>query len=661
MLSTTIKNSHILLVDRASESINLISTILQKEGYQVRCSNSSSTALKLAKSKWPELILLNSKITEIDEFELCQQLKSDNITKNIPVIVLGDFQEAFKRLPVLQVGGVDFITEPFQAIEILMRVKNQLAIQQAEAKINHINQEWSNKIQERTVELETANQKLQQEIHSRQQAQDRLLKLALNDSVTGLPNRKSFIARLKQALTKINEQPAYRFAILLLNCDHFREIKCYLGHLASNQLIVEISHRLGNCLPNSMMLSRFEDNSFAIFLDDIKNQQDANNLAQKIQKQFQSSFSISGPVPEVTIAQKDICISCCIGIVIAHNKYQTEYDILQDAEIALYQAEKSEQSIYQIVQAEISSQPYTKIIAEEFHKKQTFKKLAIELQEAFRKKEFKVYYQPILALANSKIIGVEALLRWLHRDQHKLALRDRVLLLPKDFLSVAEQSSLTIALSDLLLHYGTNQLKSLHQDHESQKDFVLTIKLSAKQLLQPKLLEKVKKFLKQSNLSSKYLRFDIDEAILVANKTRVTQVLTELNIVGIKFTWDNFGAQANSSKLTDSYYPPMEVRGKSSLAWLVDNLPHFLFDNVKIASSLVKRLEDKSSRDETKLKIKEIVTIAHENNLKVMAAGIKTQEQLEQLQSLGCDYGQGDLFSKPLTNRALEDLLVWRT
>ncbi len=630
MFSSTIKNSKILVVDNAPENVNLLSTILTKEGYTVRCIAQSYSALKIARSEWAELILLNSQMPEIDSYEFCQQLKSDEITKKIPLIFLGAFNELLNKIQAFQLEGIDYISKPLQAEEILIRVKNQLTISQAQAKINQLNQEWETKIQERTIELEIANQKLQQEIQSRQQAQDRLLKLALNDSITGLPNRKSFLAILKQALTKIKNKPDYQFAVLLVNCDNFQEIKCYLGHLGSNQLIVEIAHRLSNCLPYSMTLSRFEDNNFAIFLDQISDRQDAIFIAEEIQTNFQSSFAISASIPEVSIAQQDISISCRIGIVIAHHKYQTEYDILQDAEIALYQAAKSEQTIYQIVQTEISSQSYTHIIAEEFHKKQARKKFSLELKEAFRRKQFKIYYQPIVTLAKNQIIGVEAALRWLHPN--------RGLILPQDFLAVAEQSSLTITLSDFLLKYGINQLQSLHQDHESQKDFVLTIKLSAKQLLEPNLLDKVKKILKQNNLASKYLQFDIDEHLLIPNKAKVTQVLTELKMAGIKLTWADFEAKETSG----------------------NNLPYFLFENIKIAPSLIRQLEVSHHSEEAKLKIKEIVATAHKNNIKVMAADIKAQEQLEQLQSLGCDYGQGELFSKPLPRRSLEDFLVWR-
>ena len=628
MLSSTIKNSKILVVDNASKNVNLLSTILTKEGYTVRCSTQSSAALKLAKSEWAELILLNSQMPKMDGYELCQQLKCDHITKHIPIIFLGAFDEQVNRIKAFQIGGVDYIAEPLQVDEILMRVKNQLTIAKAQATINQLQETWEKKIQQQTVELKTANKKLKQEIQRRQQAQDRLLKLALNDSITGLPNRKSFLAILKQALNKVKSQADYQFAVLLVNCDNFQKIKCYLGHLGSNQLIAEIAHRISNCLVDSMTLSRFEDNHFAIFIDQISNQQDAIFIAQEIQQNFQASFSISASLPEVTIAQQDISIDCQIGIVITHHKYQTEYDILQGAEIALYQAGKTEQGIHQIIESEISS--YSYVIAEEFQKKQATKKLALELKEAFRRRQFKVYYQPIVALATSQIMGVEAVLRWLHPEQG--------LIFPQDFLSVAEKSSLTITLSDFLLHYGTKQLQSLHQDHESQKDFLLTIKLSAKQLLQPKLLDKIKKNLKQYTLSSNYLQFHIDEELIRSRKSRIIQVLTELKEAGIKLSCDNLGAQKKSFK----------------------NLPYFLFDNVTIAPSLVEQLEVKNHSREPKLKLQQIVTIAHENNLKVMVKGINNQEQLEQLQSLGCDYGQGDLFSKPLPNRSLEDFLVWR-
>ncbi len=618
------KKEQILLIDNDTNDLKVLSRILTKEGYEVHSIQNSSTALSIAKTGWAKLILLDITMPEMSGYEVCQQLKSQEHTQDIPIIFLSASNDPFDKVKAFHVGGSDYITKPYQREEILVRVETQLQIRESRIELHQINEKLEVTVRERTAELEITNKKLQQEIVQRKQAQDRLLKLALNDPITGLPNRNSCLSSLKQALQNIKKKSDYNFAVLLIKCDRFQEIKCYLGHLATNQLLIEIARCLGSIICDTDFLGLFENNGFVVILNNIKDREEVIKYVEKIQEKFQQPLTIFSPIPEVDIARQEITISCNMGVVMGQQSYKTEHDLLQDAEIAAYQASQSKEDSYHLFSSGIVSESYT------IEQKQTQLQAEKNLWDAFKLKQFIVYYQPIFDIQRDTVIGFEALLRQ--------RISNKKIILPKDFFRTAEMSDLSIKLSNFVLQQSCLQIKKIHQQHDSQKHLFITINLSKKQFLHPELTSNIKKILQNHELASQYLNFDISELVLTNNQELIKKSFKEFKDLGIKFNIDDFASSLEALKSLGDLSP----------------------NNLKIDYSLISKIESDKSDLQINVFIKNIIDLAHKMNMTVTAEGIETEVQLNFLKSLGCDYGQGFFFAKPLASQSIESFLLWR-
>ncbi len=621
--SANLEKTQILVIDDNPNDLELLSEILTRQNYEVTSINNDPKAISQAQTDLAKLILVALNPPKMSGYQICQLLKAQTTIQDIPIIFVGASNDPLDKVKAFEVGASDYISKPFHPEEILLRVAKQLKIRETQLELYQLNEQLEKNIQERTAELEIANQKLQQQITQRKQAQDRLLKLALNDSVTGLPNRKSCLYALKQYLKNIEQTSDYQFAIFLIKCDLFQEIKCYLGHLASNQLLMEIARRLGSIVSENDFLGYFENNQFVIVLSNFTEQQELYNYTTKIQEKFKQPFTILSPITEIALDRQEMTISCSIGIVPSNKYYQTEHDLLQDAEIAVYQATQLGKGSYYLFESSLSSESYT------FNQKNGHSPTKKIIKQALKEKKFLVYYQPIYALQDNQIVGFEALLR--------MQTNEKKLILPQDFFKTAEISNLSILLGDLVLQQACFQLKSLHLQHKSQQELFININLSQKQLLDPKLTTKIGIINQKYRIASKYIKFDITGEILINNYQSVQQALQDLYKSGLAIFIDDFADNIATLK----------------------KLPNSLSNNLKIDGSLIHKI-DANNNNQSKNTIKQLIDLAHSKNMKVTAEGIETETQLNYLNSLGCDYGQGFLLSKPLAGDALEAFLLWQ-
>lgn len=606
--------ANILVVDDTPHNLELLSNILEDNGYAVRCVTDGLTALDIAQKKWPQLILLDIRLPKIDGYEVCQKLKNNDVTREIPIIFLSALDDSVNKIKAFSVGGLDYINKPFHLEEVLVRVETQINLQAAKAKIEQFNAELEQQVKQRTLELEAANRKLQQEIEQRRITQDKMMRLALYDSITGLPNRKSFVGKVRQALQQTAKQSDYKFAVLLLDCDYFKQIRYSLGHLNSNQLLIAIANKISSCLPSSSGLSRAEGDEFAIFLDNITSINQVINFAQKIQQHLKLPFQIE---------HHQLIISCSIAIVISNSNYQDGNSILQDADIAMSQAKAKGSGNIQVFKPGMSVSLPTY---------QRDPKLELALKQAYNNKQFQVYYQPIYSLSQNKIIGLEALLRWQHPS--------RGLISPSEFIHLIEETELIIPLWDFVLDQACHQMRLWQQSNEHLVNLNLSVNVSGKQFFQANLIEKIDKILEKSKLESHYLQLDIPESIINQDSSFSHTIFQELNKRQIKINLDTFGTGASSLTL----------------------LHNFTINNLKLDFPLIKKLnQNEADANSSKILIQQIITIAHQMNLTVTAEGIETPEQLEYLKGLGCDYGQGYLFSKALDRKSIEEFLLWTT
>ena len=594
--------ANILVVDDTPQNLELLSTMLKQQEFNVRCAINGSVALKVAQSGWSDIILLDIQMPDINGYEVCKQLKIDQKTLDIPVIFLSALDDIFDKQKAFAAGGVDYISKPFHLQEVLIRIENQLAILAAKQKVSQLNLELEQRVAERTSELQKANQQLKKEIIHRQHFQEQLIHLATRDTLTGLPNRILFMEKLNKILEEAKNNSGRLFSVLFLDCDRFKLINDSLGHFIGDQVLTEMARRIGTYLHSSDCLARFGSDAFTLLLLD-KNIHQATQIAQQIQNRLKLPFEVD---------QHQLFVSVSMGIVAGSKDYEQPEHILRDADTAMYQAKKSCKGCYQVFHADMHSHVLDRL------------KLETNLRLALEREEFIVYYQPIISLVTNAIVGFEALVRWQHPELGLIS--------PAKFIPVAEETGLIIPLDLLVMSSASHQLR-LWQRKYSNQELTISVNLSVKHFSQPDLIENIDRILQETQLDGHNLKLEITESAIMDNPESATVICQKLRQRKIQLSIDDFGT------------------GYSSLSYL----HRFPVNTLKIDRSFINRIGQNGENIEI---IRAIITIAHHLNIDVVAEGIETEEQRSYLQKLGCEYGQGYLFAKPLSNDAVESILA---
>ncbi len=583
----------ILIVDDTPDNLRFLSQTLSDRGYKVRSVIDGQMALMVARSAIPNLILLDIKMPDLDGYEVCRLLKQDQQTREIPVIFLSALDEALDKVKAFGVGGVDYITKPFQLEEVFSRIENQLNLLFTQKQLQQLNAELEQRVFQRTAQLE-------QEIAERLRVQEKLLHVALNDPLTGLPNRALLIQRLQEVLNRAQQRADFLFAVLLLDCDRFKIINNSLGHPVGDQLLVAVARRLESHLRPGITLARLGGDEFVILLDDIESLDQAIRLTEQLQTELELRFQVE---------KHNIYLNVSIGIVPASGDYQQPEHILRDADTAMYLAKAKGKGRYQVFERGMYDRALQTLNIE------------TNLRQALATEELVVHYQPIVRLADSQIIGVEALLRWYPKQGGIIS--------PANFIPVAEDSGLIIPIDRWVLYQGCQQLFSWQQLGLSQLPLTISINLSAKHFAKSDLVAQIDSILQATKLDSRSLNLEITESAIIDNEADARRTLEQLKERQIKLTLDDFGT------------------GFSSLSYL----HHFPIDAIKIDRSFV------SERGETIANleiVRSVLNLAHSLGIEAIAEGIETIQQLEQLKELGCQYGQGYFFFRPLEAKKAE-------
>ncbi len=591
----------ILVVDDTLENLELLSTLLQRKGFNVRCAINGSVALRVAKSGWADLILLDIKMPDMDGYEVCKRLKNTEDTREVPIIFLSALDNVLDKKEAFAVGGVDYISKPFQIEELLVRINNQLAIVAAKQKVCQLNLELEQRVRDRTSELEKANQQLKEEIVQRQITQKKLLYLAMYDPLTDLPNRILFMQRLNHLLQQLAEDRSSLFAVLFFDCDRFKLINDSLGHFVGDQVLREIARRIKLCLKPSDTLARFGGDEFMVLLSELPHLDRASAIAQKIQNQLQLPFEVN---------RHQLFISASIGIVLGTRDYKLAEHVLRDADTAMYQAKRRGKACHQVFNPKMHRNASKRL------------KLETDLRLALKHQELAVYYQPIISLATESLIGFEALVRWKHPERKFVS--------PEEFIPVAEETGLIVPLGLWVMRSACRQF-SIWKEKHGLDQLKISVNLSVKQFCQPDLIEQIDKILQETQLDSQSLKLEITESAIVDNPESAALLFQKLRQRKIQLSIDDFGT------------------GYSSLSYL----HRFPVNTLKIDRSFVSRI----GKDGENLEIiQAIITLAKQLGMTIVAEGIETPQQKDYLKLLGCDEGQGYLFAKPLPTQEVESI-----
>ena len=687
----TVPADPLLIVDDREANRDMLSRRLQKLGYEVVLAADGPEALRIVDSQRIALVLLDVEMPGMSGVEVLSTLRQRFSPIELPVIMVTARQQREDIIQALTLGANDYVTKPIDLPIAAARIQTQLSLRQAERALRDSEEryalaargandglwdwnlitgavyysprwklmlgsdedevgaspdEWFNRVHpEEAARVRTDVQAHLGGTTSQFESEHRLLHrdgtyrwmlvrgLAIrdatgrpsrfagsltditegkvSDALTGLPNRILFLDRLGRAIERRKRHSDSLYAVLFLDLDRFKMVNDSLGHVIGDQLLIAMARRLQNCLRTTdratrsdtdHTIARLGGDEFTILLDDIKQVGDAMRVADRIQKTLALPFNLDG---------HEVFTSASVGIAIGARDYESPEAVLRDADTALYRAKALGKSRYEVFDMEMRDRAVARL------------QLDTDLRRAIERQDFQLYYQPIVSLEHGRIEGYEALLRWPHWD--------RGLVYPADFIPVAEETGLILPMGWWALREACRQLASWKAALPAGTPLTMAVNLSGKQFYQADLVSQIRNVLNETGVSAESLKLEITESTIIDNTDTMIALLLQLKALGLQIAIDDFGT------------------GYSSLSYL-HRLP---IDSLKIDRSFVSCMTQDSGEI-----VRAIIGLAHNLGLDVIAEGVETVEQLTQLRALGCESGQGFLFSKPVEAPEAQALLL---
>jgi diguanylate cyclase (GGDEF)-like protein/PAS domain S-box-containing protein len=429
----------------------------------------------------------------------------------------------------------------------------------------------------------------QSELTARRHAEAELAHQATHDHLTGLPNRALLQDRLGQAVAHLDRGEG-AVAVLLLDLDRFKVVNDSLGHAAGDRILIGVAARLLGAVRPGDTVARLGGDEFVVVCDDLHGELDAVGLADRVASAFADPFVVENQV---------LNVSASIGIALARDESASPEALLRDADSVMYRAKARGGNRWEIFDATLRHRVVERLRVE------------TDLRRALDAEELALYFQPVISLVSGAVVGAEGLARWEHPD--------RGLILPDDFITVAEESGLVVPLGDWVLHEGCRRLAAWAKD-EATAGHAISVNVSARQLMQSDIVAVVREALATTGVDPQRLILEITETALMEDVEVAGAVLRRLRALGVQLWVDDFGT------------------GYSSLIYL-RRLP---IDGLKIDRSFVAGL---TASAEDRVIVESIVSLAHSLGLVALAEGVETEQQSERLRDVGCDLAQGFLWS----------------
>jgi len=696
-------NAIVMIVDDDASTRMMANEFLSQAGFSVVEAEDGIEALKRIPEARPDMIILDVEMPRMNGFDTCIELRKLDSTASVPVLMLTGLDNSEAIDLAYQAGATDFATKPInwsllcyrvrymlrasQASERLIKSQKSLIASQRIAQLGNWEQDlqqgkvqWSEQLFEildyNSAEIEPSHEALLSKVHAedrsrvqawmsqtefndrasidhrlvlsennvrsvrqqmecarssdgtvmqlqavvqdfteRRQAEEKIHQLAYYDSLTSLPNRALFREELEERLL-IAKQQEQSLAILYLDLDDFSRINDTLGHATGDLLLREVAQRLNNHLrteklelsgltndPQSdnqeALVARMGGDEFVILLSGISEVADVVSVADRILSVLSQPY---------TVARHDLFTTPSIGISMYPGDGESADDLLRNADMAMYGAKRDGKNLYKVhdeAMEELAQRRY---------------KIDTSLRSVLDKDELIVFYQPQTDLNTGKISAVEALIRWHSSELGFVS--------PADFIPVAEENGLIIPIGEWVLRTACTQAKSW-----SDQGFPINkvaVNISVLQFGRSDFLSLIEQILEETGLPAEQLELEITESLLAKDIDRAVITLRKLKNIGVELSIDDFGT------------------GYSSLS----QLRNFPIDRLKIDQSFISRVTD--SKEDAAI-TRAVIAMSESMQIKVLAEGVETREQLDFLREQGCDEVQGYLVSKPLPANEIEE------
>ncbi len=675
-----LQGGRLLVVDDEEINRDLLQRRLERRGFSVVGAKDGQEALRCLETQTFDLVLLDIMLPGIDGLEVLRRIRSDELHQEIPVVMVSAKDDSQGIVEALNIGANDYITKPVDFPVVLARIRTHLSHRRARAALReseeryalavagandglwdwdlrsnriYLSPRWKAMVGLEMEDISTETSEWFQRVHpddlerlqsdlddhlnervptfenehrmlhadgsyrwvlSRGMAvrdtgsipyriagsQTDITARKVYDPLTGLPNRILFTDRLEHALARFKRQKNDLFGVLLVDLDRFKIVNEGLGHNLGDRLLIQLSRRLKTCVRTGDTIARFGGDEFIVLLDEMKDNSDAVRVSERIQQSLKTPFQIQG---------QEVFCTVSIGIALSTTGYEQAEEVVRDADTAMNRAKALGKARHEMFDRAMHTRSAQRLQVE------------TDLRKALERNEFEVRYQAIVALEDQGLSGFEALIRWIHPK--------RGLVNPDEFISLAEETGLIINMDHWIMREACRQTVEWEKRYGP---LTISVNLSAKQFAQADLIERILESLAVTGLNPEHLKLEITESALMDNTDKAADIIAQLKSHKIKLGLDDFGT------------------GYSSLSYL----HRFPVDTLKIDRSFISRMDQAG---ENAAIIKTIVALAQNMDFQTVAEGIETDSQLASLKELDCRFGQGYLFSKPLTAVEAEKLL----
>lgn len=547
-----------MLVDDEPTTLEVLQIILEEQGYSRFLPLEDSTlALETALRERPDVVLLDLMMPRMDGFEVLAAMRSHEELKHLPVVVLTSSVDGATKLRALELGATDFLSKPVDPSELALRLHNMLALKSY------------------------------------------LDELAYTDSVTGLPNRRTFVERVDDVLRQRGEE-RWIGAVLHLKLDRVAQFKDAMGQHTTDRILRLLAERLdmvlsrldGRAGPRAVGLSRVGTDEFAVLLTNSDNPEQAGVVAAGL---------ITALGTPIVAGDSELITSGCVGIACIPDDGDSGAVLLQNATVATSYAGPHGRGVCQFFREDLNSEALRRLSLEQ------------DLHRALERDELLLYYQPLVDAASGVIVGAEALLRWFHPT--------RGLIPPGQFIPIAEDSGLIVPIGEWVLAQACAQLARWRA--AGAASLRVSVNVSSAQFLANDLLERVDEALSVSGIDARDLVIELTESLLMRQPERSAETLGLLRERGARVAVDDFGT------------------GYSSLSYL----KRFPLDELKIDRCFVSGVPADAGDASI---VSAVIALSHGLGLEVVAEGVETTGQRDFLAACGCDQLQGFLYSRPV-------------